>query len=215
MPIPLARARFGMRLDQNARAGMFCLRVVKHLGKPRMRHIRVGQGGSHGRITDRLIDYQNIARFWQGQVRVVSAVLGKLQCLDPCDVIPCAFQQGGIVQRVFYQERFQIGWRRCIEMQTRLVQRQAKRWFISNPTRMQRPQKRVLDTQNIGGLAFRYLLPARGTGCRPPNANPVFLRWPPKTDLPSGQFKDALDPGLRQKTAVVDTKTPGFSRPGV
>ena len=63
-------------------------------------------------------------------------------------------------------------------------------------------------------MLCRHPLAAMGIGRLAPHADHVARAGPAQRDPVAGEREDAAQPGLAQKTGIVDIKTPGICIPG-
>ena len=75
----MARARFGMGLDHDGRAGVILHRMGQHFGKA----MGAGRPQPDRRVAARLVDQQHIARWGRFKVGVVCGVFRQMRRCDP------------------------------------------------------------------------------------------------------------------------------------
>lgn len=204
---------FGVGLDDDAGAGVFVLRIIKHLLKPQNIRPLMGAGGADRCIAAGLIDHQNISRLrWLcvGGVGVVFAQMGVLQAGNGAPRPP---HQGAVVKRVFCQDLFQIGGLRRIKVQTRTIQQQTQRW-LTRAAGVDGSQKGVLDVQQGAPLCLGHCATPVGSCGVAPDCHEILSRGFAKAQVMPRQRQDAPQPPLPQKATVVKEK-PGARAPGL
>ena len=132
-----------MGLDHDPCGRVFGERKEKHLAE----RITVTAARLDRGVLARLVDHQNIARLGRGKGGVVAVVFRDVMLAHHLDPRPRAVQKGRIIERIFGQDPFQIGFRLWIEMDAVAVDIKANR-RVTVPPEADGPQKAVLDPDN-------------------------------------------------------------------
>ena len=161
----------------------------------------------HGRIAACLIDDEDKARLGEGEVRIRGRELGEMGARHGVDGGLGTGQERGVVEGMCGEQGLDVRGGGGVEMNAGLVDQEPQCRF-TRAAGEERAEESVLDADQGSARAGGQCLAPMGPGALSPDADGVARAGRPHRHVPSGQGQDAPDPGICEKTARADTKTP-------